>query len=182
MSPLGTPPPPGHHSCRPGLEIVVIPRSVELQAADDALSSLALVALVGGSRPTVTIADVRHQLTLFYRIPDDAFSISCYAPEDFLVKFNSRHDLEDVLRGPVPIGTPFFLVWKRWWRQSRASAGALKYKVLVGLSGLPAHVQRILGSSCAKLEEAPVTTTGEDRREYVVAGWCVHPTSSPWRR
>ncbi|CAD6266660.1 unnamed protein product [Miscanthus lutarioriparius] len=81
-----------------------------------------------------------HLQSFHAKIPDDAFSISCYAPEDFLVKFNSRHDLEDVLRGPVPIGTPFFLVWKHWRRQSRASAGALKYKVLVGLSGLPAHV------------------------------------------
>ncbi|XP_066316497.1 uncharacterized protein [Miscanthus floridulus] len=46
-------PPPGHPSTRPVSEIVVIPRSVEINAVKEALSSLALVAIVGGTRPPV---------------------------------------------------------------------------------------------------------------------------------
>lgn len=54
--PLGTP------STRPLSEIVVIPCMAVLSAAEEALSSLALVALVSGNRPPVSPAQVREQL------------------------------------------------------------------------------------------------------------------------
>ena len=91
----------------------------------------------------------------FYNISANAFTVSRYSPEDFLVCFNNRGDLEEVVQAPVPLGTPFYLVWKRWRRQSMASAGAMRYKVLLGLNGMPVHTwstdtaERILGSSCA---------------------------------
>lgn len=108
-----------------------------------------------------------------------------YSPEDFLVRFNYREDLEDVLHRPVPLGTPFFLIWKRWRRQSMASTGALGYKVLHGMSGMPAHTwdvsmaERILGSSCAKLKEAPPIVDRDDLREYFVAALSIHPRFIP---
>lgn len=40
-------------------------------------------------------------------------------------------------------------------------------------------VQRIVGSSCAELVEAPVTAAREDLRGYFVAAWCVHPDLVP---
>lgn len=99
---------------RPDTEIIVIPRSLELITAEDALSSLALVALVCGNRPLVSPAEVWDQLQSLFWIPADAFAVSTYSPEDFLVRFNHWEDLEGVLHGPVPVGTPFFLLWKRW--------------------------------------------------------------------
>lgn len=90
--------------------------------AEEALSSLALVALISGNRPPVCPADVRDQLQSFYKISAESFVVSRYSPEDFLVRFNHREDLEDVLSGPVPVGTPFFLLWRRWHHQSLASA------------------------------------------------------------
>lgn len=62
-----------------------------------------------------------------------------------------------------------------------ASADALRYKVILGLSGMPAHVtsldtaERILANSCAELIEAPQTAAGEDLREFFVTAWCIHP-------
>ncbi|CAD6246221.1 unnamed protein product [Miscanthus lutarioriparius] len=173
---------------RPRSELLVIPRSAELNAVESALSSLALVAMVGGNRPPVSPADVRRQLVSFYNLPADAFSVCRYAPEDFLVRFNNADDLEDVLQGPVPMGTPFYLRWCRWRRQSMATSGSLKYKVLIGLKGMPAHIrgihstQRILGTSCANLVPAPASAAGEDLREFVVAAWCVHPDFIPHER
>lgn len=98
------------------------------------------------------------------------------------MRFNSRQDLEDVMNGPVPVGTPFFLIWRRWRRQSMAFAGAFRYKVLLGLRGLPVHTwdsdaaERILGSSCAWLEEAPQTVAREDLHEYFIRRGVVHPS------
>lgn len=101
------------------------------------------------------------------------------------MRFSSRDALEDILKAPVPVGTPFYLLWRRWRRQSMASAGTLRFKVLVGLMGIPAHAwdvesaERILGSSCAHLVEAPGTLARDDLREFVVAAWCVHPNCIP---
>ncbi|CAD6209198.1 unnamed protein product [Miscanthus lutarioriparius] len=98
------PPPPGHVSLRPRSEIIIFPQSAELDAAEEALSSLALVALVGGNRLPVSPAQVREHLQSFFRLPPEAFTVSRYAPEDFLVRFYSRNDLKGVLNGPVPSG------------------------------------------------------------------------------
>jgi hypothetical protein len=96
---------------------------------------------------------VHAQLTSFYNLLDDAFTVSRYSPEDFLVRFYTREDLDCVLHALVPMGMPFFLVWKCWWRQSMAEAISMCYKVLLGISCVPAHIwgipmaERILGTS-----------------------------------
>jgi hypothetical protein len=137
------------------LEIVIIPHTAELSTTKEALSSLALVAMFGGTQPSMSPADVRAHLESFYHISPEAFTVRRYALEDFLVRFIAREDLENVVHVPVPLNMPFYLVWKRWHRQSMASGGAMRFKVLLGLKGLPAHTwstdtaERILGSSCA---------------------------------
>lgn len=88
--------------------VIVIPRSAEIAAAEAALS-LALVA--GRIWLTVSLADVRAQLEHGYHIPSTAFVVSRYAPEDFLVRFQSRENLEDVLNAPMPITTSFKIIW-----------------------------------------------------------------------
>jgi hypothetical protein len=66
-----------------------------------------------------------------------------------------------------------------------ASAEALRYKVLLGLRGMSAHIrdvsyaERILGSSCAKPKEAPQTVIRDDLWEYFVVAWCVYPRFIP---
>lgn len=68
-----------------------------------------------------------------------------------------------------------------------ASAGSFRFCVLVGMRGIPAHArsantaQRILGSSCARVEIANprALVDPDDERELFVAAWCVHPDLVP---
>lgn len=66
--------------------IVVIPRTPEVAAAEEALS-FALVGIVGQNRPQVSIANVSAQLQEFYHLDPSEFAVSTYAPKDFLVHF-----------------------------------------------------------------------------------------------
>ena len=92
---------------RPVVELVV-PRSAEIQAAEDALS-LALVAMIGGTKPSVTPAMVREHLGSRFLIDDADMSVLRHAPEDFIVRFSRREDLERVLHTPSPEGASPFL-------------------------------------------------------------------------
>ena len=162
--------------------LVVVPRTPQLQAAEDDLS-LALVALVLGNRPFVSPEMVRNHLLQFYGITEDRASVRRTRPDDFIVRFSSVVDLERVLTSATPAGAPFRLRWRRRSRLFMASAGAFRFKVLVGMKGIPAHAhsaevaQAILGSSCARVELAsPVAVQDpEDERELFVAAWCAHP-------
>lgn len=174
---------------RPAVELVIVPRSAEIQAAEEALS-LALVAMVAGTRPPVTPAMVRDHLRTRFDIPDDAMLVQRHAPEDFIVRFSRLEDLERVLRSRPPSGgaAPFMLLWRRWSRLSAASGGSFSYKVLVGIKGIPAHARsqavaaQLLGSSCAQVELATADAEGvddDDARELFVAAWCLHPLLVP---
>lgn len=72
-------------------EIVVVPRSAELEAAEEVLSR-AFIAVVGGTRPMVTVAMVHQQLSAHYGIADESFSVRWHMPEDFIVLFDNRLD------------------------------------------------------------------------------------------
>ena len=93
--------------------------------------------------------------------------------------------MREVLHAPTPVGTAFSLVRRRWRRESTASAGPLRFKVLIGMTGIPAHLwdisaaERILGSSCAKLEAAASTVAMDDLRQFFVSAWCIHPDLVP---
>ena len=89
---------------------MVVPRSAKLQVAKDALS-LALVALVGGTRPAVSPMMVCDYLCIHFGIIDDAVSVLRHAPQDFIVCFHRWEDLEAVLGTPVVReATPFTLI------------------------------------------------------------------------
>lgn len=72
---------------RPSVEVVVVPRSDEINAVKNALS-LALVGLVDGTRPSVTPAMVHEHLRVDFGVDDAAMSIMRHAPEDFIVCFS----------------------------------------------------------------------------------------------
>jgi hypothetical protein len=62
------------------------------------------------------------------------------------------------------------------------SAGAFRFRVLVGLKGIPSHtrskeaVQAILGSSCVNIDIAnpEALADPDDECELFVAAWCAH--------
>lgn len=88
--------------------MVVIPRTPAIQAAEDALS-LALVALVLGTRPAVTPAMAREQLLEHFGISEDRVSVHRTRPDDFIAHFSNHEDLERVLNVPWPAAAPFAL-------------------------------------------------------------------------
>jgi hypothetical protein len=152
--------------------VVIIPRTLELQAAEDALS-LALVALVLGTRPAVTPAALVQYLYDHYSIPEDRISVRRTRPDDLLVRFSRQDDLHLVLDNQRPDGAPFFLQWRRWTRLIMGSSGAFRYRMLVGLKRLVSHAhsaavaQTILGSAGAKVEfaNAEAHSDPDDERE-----------------
>lgn len=79
-------------------------------------------------------------------------------PDDFIIRIIDQPDLDVVLSTPSPLGAPFILRWWRWSCLIMGSVGAFKYRVLVGMKGIPSHArssevaQVILISSGAKAE------------------------------
>jgi hypothetical protein len=118
----------------------VVPRTPALQAAEDALSN-ALLALVLGTRPPVSPAMILHHLQEHYGIAADRVTVRRTRPDDFIVRFNRQEDLELVLANQRPAGAPFTLRWRRWTRLISGSAGAFRYRALVGLKGIPSHAR-----------------------------------------
>ncbi|CAD6272682.1 unnamed protein product [Miscanthus lutarioriparius] len=170
----------------PLLQLVVVPRTPALQAVEDELS-LALVALVLGTRPAVTPAAMLHYLHEHYGITEERVTVRRTRPDDFLVRFSRQADLELVLDNQRPEGAPFALCWRRWTRLIMGSAGPFRYRVLVGMKGISSHAlssevaQNIIGSAGAKVEIAnpEALADPDDERELFVACWCAHPDRVP---
>jgi hypothetical protein len=160
-------------------ELVVVPRTAVLQAAERELG-LALVAVVAGTRPPVSPAMVQDYLAAQFGI-DDAV-VRRHDPDDFVVRFSRREDLELVLHSTVH-EPPFRLIWHPWQRMSMATAGSFHYRVLIGMRRVPLHArsvavaQTILGRACAQVELAPPDVCPEnDDSEFFIAAWCKHPS------
>lgn len=184
--PLEPPVSPGTRATNPLLELVVMPRTAEIQAAEEALS-LALLAMVLGTRPPVSPAMLQQHLLEHYNVPGDLVSVRRTRPDDFIVRFSRRDDLERVLGSPPPQDAPFAIRWRRWHRLITGSSGAFRYRALVAMKGIPAHArsvevaQTLLGSSGCKVVIAnpDALNDPDDEREMFVAIWCAHPDLIP---
>lgn len=161
-----------------------MPRSAELEAAETALS-LALVAIVAGTRPPVSPDMVRSYLATYFGLGDDLVSVRRHEPKDFIVRFARHEDREAVLHTVIQ-GAPFCLIWHPWRRTSMASAGSFHFRVLVGMKHVPLHArslamaEHILGTACAQLELAPPELIpNDDDRELFVVAWCLDPIFIP---
>jgi len=140
----------------------VVPRSQEIDAVEARLSSSALVAVVGGSRPAVSPWQVGMLLEEFLSIQHGEYAVSRFAPEDFLVEFSSAADADRVLHAPHPPDAQ-----------------------LIEFRGIPAHARNIstariiLDTSCSDLVEAPPDLVGDDKKTFFVCAWCIHPDLVP---
>jgi hypothetical protein len=110
-----------------------------LQAAENALG-LALVAMVGGTRPAVSPPMVAAYLLEHFDIRPGEAEVRRHDPEDFIVRFRRREDRDRVLAAP-PGGMLLPLVWRPWRRTSMASAGTFRFRVLVGMTRVPLHAR-----------------------------------------
>lgn len=163
-------------------ELVVVPRSVELQAAEDALG-LALVVMVGGARPPVSPAMVSHYLFERFGLLYEDTDIRCHDPEDFVVRFRRDVDRDRVLAAPL-MG-PLLPLWP-WRRTSMANGGSFRSWVLIGMRRVPLHArsattaQAILGRACARIEVVRLANVPvDDDWEFFITAWCLDPHLIP---
>ncbi|RLN09848.1 hypothetical protein C2845_PM11G18690 [Panicum miliaceum] len=189
--PSSSPPsikPFGDPSRRPRSEICVVQRSSEIEATEARLLSCALVAVVGGTRSSVSFLQVGMLLEEFFSVQHGEYTVHRFDPEDFLVEFSNAADADRVLHAHYPEDAPFCLVWKRWRRQSMASFGSFRFRVPIEFTGIPAHARNIstarfvLETSCSDLIEAPPELTGDDQRKFYICAWCFHPDLVPQQK
>ncbi|CAL4898611.1 unnamed protein product [Urochloa decumbens] len=171
---------PGARHRRPEVEICVIPWSPVIEANEQALGS-ALVAMVAGTRPEVSSAQVELYLLDHFHLGSEDAEVRRYSPDDFLIVFRRRIDADRVLHAEHPANAAFTLTFRRWRREARAVSTPLLFKVLLELRGVPAHLwevdiaQRIVGASCLIIQAAPETTSRRDMQVFTVAAWAVDP-------
>ncbi|CAD6267417.1 unnamed protein product [Miscanthus lutarioriparius] len=110
----------------PRVPTVVIPRSTEIQAAEDALE-LALVGLVGGTRLVVSTATVYSFLYSQFELTMNDVELRRHHPEDFITHFRRRADHDRVLASR-PGGYLLPLTWRPWQRTSLATAESFNFQ------------------------------------------------------
>jgi hypothetical protein len=110
-------------------------------------------------------------------VPEGTVSVHAYAPEDFLVVFESE-ELRNHVAGMPPVlvaGAP--LSFRPWNRQAQATLVPLKTRVSLVFEGIPPHawdtavVEDILGKSCAVDEVAPETKARSDLSLFKLSAW-----------
>lgn len=108
VAPLGLRAPAvgGELARRPARAVCVLPRTSEMDAAEEALSR-ALLAVIVGVRRAVTTEEVAMALEDVYGLTPGTFSVHCHRPEDFLLFFAERADRDRVL-GDGVLASPYF--------------------------------------------------------------------------
>jgi hypothetical protein len=187
---LSPPPPPlgpepvGSLSRRPRFETCIIPRTPAMNAAEAQLSNT-MLAMVGGSQPSISPSQVREHLQWHFGLADEAFQVRRSFPDDFLVSFSDGKDLARMLHTKLVAEGGFSLFFRCWTRQARACFSPIYFKVLLSITRVPAHAwsvetaQPIVGLSCLIVEVSLRSLNGEDLSRYMAVAWCLHPDLIP---
>jgi hypothetical protein len=168
--------PNGHPSRRPLHVTRTIPRSVELQAEEDALAAMALVVLVDGTRPLLAPYQVRRYSQGNYGRPGSSFSLHRHWLEDFLIIFRNHEDLLHVLNAPpLPVANI--------WCSAFDDGPICQLRTVIrcgpahAWSAATAHI--VLGDACARPEPTPSTAARADLRRFQAVVWCSDPDLIP---
>jgi hypothetical protein len=154
----------------------IIPRSAAIDDAEEALAN-AFVTMVGGTRPFLSPAQVADYLRRFYSVEEQSAQIKRYRGGDFLILFANCATADHVLPQQPPEVAGVKLIFWRWHRQARALFAPLRYKVLLSITKIYAHVwseeiaQEILGSSYKMFESSPSSIDGSDLSSYLMVAW-----------
>jgi hypothetical protein len=185
-SPLTSSPPLGALQIRLCFEMHVLPRTAAIDAVEAGLAA-ALVTMVGGSRLAVSPAQVYSYLNYFFNITAHEVQVHHAHPYDLLLIFTREEMASRVLHAIMPEGTEFSLFFCLWRRQSGALRTPLRFKVLLVLENLPAHVwsvecaQVIIGSSCLCFEPGLQSVSMTDMTCFYLVIWTIHLDLIPVR-
>jgi hypothetical protein len=136
----------------------------------------AMVSSIGGRRPVVSCEQVLAALR-WRGVPEGTVSVHAFAPEDFLVVFESE-ELRNHVAGLPPVlvaGAPLSL--RPWNHQAQATLVPLKFRVVLVIEGIPPHawdtavVEDTLGKSCAVDEVAPEMKARSDLSLFKLLAW-----------
>ena len=146
---------------------------------------LAVVAYVGGTRPTVSCQEAAEALSEELHIPRHRFSVHKYHPEDFLVVF-AAPELRNRALAEGTIEHGFFKLFvKTWLKQAQAVTRVMRTQVDIMIEGIPSYAwttetaAEILGSLCLVESLAPETENREDLSLFKLRAWCVDPDEVP---
>uniref|UniRef100_A0ACD5YRB2 Uncharacterized protein n=1 Tax=Avena sativa TaxID=4498 RepID=A0ACD5YRB2_AVESA len=160
----------------PPMEAVIIPRSAEIVAAEDALR-WALVAFVSGQRSNVSLIEAGAAVAAQVPRAEDNFTIHRSWPADFLLVCSSRRVRDDVVAAGVVDGRGFSLRFSPWNRQLQAVRCPLRFRAHLELTGIPAHawnrstVVALLGSAAWVERLGALTASREDLGRFQVVAW-----------
>jgi hypothetical protein len=82
------------------VNLCVIHRSIEIKAEEHA-PDLALVAVIGGSKPHVSLLNVHNWVINGFNIPRDCFQVKIFLLEDFITTWRHRHPTPPLLTKTV---------------------------------------------------------------------------------
>jgi hypothetical protein len=99
-----------------------------MDAAETHLSN-ALLAMVSGSRPTVSLAQVQEHMQRYFGLSAETFQVCHSFLDDFIMIFNDGGDLVCVLHVEPAAEGGFSLFFQWWMRQARGCFSPLYFKV-----------------------------------------------------
>jgi hypothetical protein len=143
-----------------------------------------LMVMVGGVRSLVSPDQIRQHLSQFYQVTVDQVQVKWYSRADFLLIFSNRLLVDWVLHSVPPRGMDLLLVFWRWSRQAGALFQPIRFKVLLSVTKVSAHVwsldaiQAIIGSSYLVFEASPRSVTGSILSSFYVVAHLDTLTSS----
>jgi hypothetical protein len=178
-SPPLPPAPLGALHRRPTFEMRVIPQTAAMTAAEDELSR-ALVAYVGGSRPSISPELVSSYLLRHHGVMADKVRIRRYKVGSFILSFNEDRVDHAVLHAHLPVGFDLILIFTRYRRHTDVIFKLLCFKVLLTVENIPAHswllktTQAIIGSSYLIFNVTPSSASGEDLSSFWAVAWATH--------
>ncbi|KAK1631913.1 hypothetical protein QYE76_006228 [Lolium multiflorum] len=174
----------GELARRPARAACVLPRTAEIDDAEDALAK-ALLAVIVGVRRAVTTEEVAMALEDIHGLPKGSFSVHCHRPEDFLIFFARREDRDRVLADEV-LASPFFrLLLRPWARRTHAVSGGLCVHVDIEMEGVPANAWNLAMAEAVLAPAAwverlhPLTRSRADMGTYRLSAWCLDPALIP---
>ncbi|KAK1620921.1 hypothetical protein QYE76_026438 [Lolium multiflorum] len=174
----------GELARRPARASCVLPRTPEMDEAEEALAK-ALLAVIVGVRRTVTAEEVAMALEDVHGLAPGSFSVHCHRPEDFLLYFASQVDRDRVL-GDGVLASPYFrLLLRPWSRRTHAASGGLCVHTELEIEGVPANAWSLATAEAVLAPTAwverlhPLTRTRADMGVLRLTAWCLDPAAIP---
>jgi hypothetical protein len=70
----------------------------------------------------------------------DAVNVKRYRADMFLLEFDDRREVDRVVHAPIPDCAELRLVFRRWHRLATTLFSPLRFKILISIMNLSAHV------------------------------------------